>query len=92
MPRIRRHSKRKRVLESQHIIELITGHDFFNDAFRGDEEWRREAWRELREYIMNFWNDPNQTSMELAGSVFERERWVARRKLPWAEERYGKLS
>ena len=60
MPRTKQRAKRRRTgYERQHIRQLLTGQDFFGNAFgkgdRCDREAMRAAWEELRDKLLADW-------------------------------------
>lgn len=89
MPRLKRiRRKHTHRLEIDHIDELLTGKDFFGDAFGDDEAWRRSTWEGNRNAIMAYCENPNPHSWvgRLCGSN-ETANWEPGTK-PWAWHRY----
>ena len=89
MPRLKRiRRKNTHRLEAQHFEELLTGEDFFGDAFGDDEEWRRVAWEKNREALTAYWANPTPDSW-IGKMVWATRgtRWKPDTK-PWAWHRY----
>lgn len=52
MPRVER-KKRVTTYTDSHVFHLLTGFDFFKDAFGDDEDAMRAAWPHLRQRVFD---------------------------------------
>ena len=95
MPRVsKRAHRRRREYKELHILQLMTGHDMFNDAFgaRGEEDWdaMRECWEQWRDVLLPWYIEIHPGERPFAWWRFETD-------VPWDtdwddEEQESKVS
>ncbi|MQA88726.1 MAG: hypothetical protein GEU90_00630 [Gemmatimonas sp.] len=80
----------------QHLVQLLTGNDHFDDAFgRGDnfdEQWAREVWAERREELIRYWRRGGSVPLaEVAAKPWhDYVAWIegSADTMPWAWWRF----